>query len=162
MILCFIEKVFGTTETIFRRVSASMRRPTLIFLAETPSELVAALGQGGSVRTPMRWAEPRFITSKRGDGAGVGVGRAQVDAKDMEGNIPAHTADERAMEELVDGVGRGVPQHHVENDRGNPLCDPGLLPRGSVLGCRSGRAGRGKGGADEGGARPRVQHCGTH
>ncbi len=46
------------------------------------------------------------------------------------------------MEELVDGVGRGVPQHHVENDR-ETLCDPGLL-RGSVLGCRSGRAGRGK------------------
>lgn len=90
-----------------------------VFLAETPSELVAALGQGGSVRdtdalgrTPLHYVKTGEMVQA------LVLAGAQVDAKDMEGNIPAHTADERAMEELVDGVGRGVPQHHVENDRG--------------------------------------------
>lgn len=90
-----------------------------IFLAETPSELVAALGQGGSVRdtdalgrTPLHYVKTGEMVQA------LVLAGAQVDAKDIEGNIPAHTADERAMKELVDGVGRGVPQHYVENDRG--------------------------------------------
>nr|WP_312356269.1 ankyrin repeat domain-containing protein [Stenotrophomonas pavanii] len=80
-----------------------------IFLAETPSELVAALGQGGSVRdtdalgrTPLHYVKTGEMVQA------LVLAGAQVDAKDMEGNIPAHTADERAMKELVDGVGRGV------------------------------------------------------
>ncbi len=90
-----------------------------IFLAETPSELVAALGQGGSVRDTDALGRTALHYVKTGEMVqALVLAGAQVDAKDMEGNIPAHTADERAMEELVDGVGRGVPQHHVENDRG--------------------------------------------
>ncbi|WP_414490736.1 ankyrin repeat domain-containing protein [Stenotrophomonas maltophilia] len=90
-----------------------------IFLAETPSELVAALGQGGSVRDTDALGRTALHYVKTGEMVqALVLAGAQVDAKDMEGNIPAHTADERAMKELVDGVGRGVPQHHVENDRG--------------------------------------------
>jgi len=90
-----------------------------IFLAETPSELVAALRQGGSVRDTDELGRTALHYVKTGEMVrALVLAGATVDAKDMEGNIPAHTADERAMKELVDGVGRGISQHYVENDRG--------------------------------------------